>query len=260
MEELLLLSTIAVLGTLIALKFKGVFHKIISIGLTISILFVWLSAWIGREYYNFSMTGIMIFLFVAPLLLAIATIIYGLTVKQLNKLEKISITTTGVFFTIFGISNLMHFPFAEQIRLLMIVPIIITLTTFIKGRKITREMSFMLFWLFYATLIFILLPHLSIMDVKINIFDVPKLIFPILGILFSFVSCFISIGYMKKVDSVLVIYDKLLDELPEKYKRSHIDKTYIKGSFKIKRSYIICYSMFLLLLILCIILIIAEIK
>ena len=141
---LLLLSVVAIIGTLIASKFEGVYHKIISVGLAVSILLLW--------------TGNVHFIpgnFIAVTLLSIATFVYGLTVRGLNKFEKLNITTMGVFLAVSFISKLMYYPFAGQIKLSMIVPIIITLVTFIKGKKLTREMSFMIFWLFYATFEFV---------------------------------------------------------------------------------------------------------
>ena len=82
--EKLLLSIIAVLGTFTAFKFKGIYHKVISIGLTISVLIVWT----GNKYV---ITGS----FITITLLTITSFIYGLTVKELNNFEKISITTMG---------------------------------------------------------------------------------------------------------------------------------------------------------------------
>jgi len=139
-----ILSIIAVLGIFIAFKFKGMYHKIISIGLTVSVLLLWTS---NNYFITIS--------FITVVLLTIATFVYGLTVKELNNFEKISIATMGVFLAISSIFKMQHLPLAGLIRLSMIVPIIITLVTFIKGKKITKEMSFMIFWLFYATLEFL---------------------------------------------------------------------------------------------------------
>jgi hypothetical protein len=138
--EKLIISAVAILGTLIAIKFNGLFHKLIAIGLTISVLLVWT----GNKYI---ITGSFIVLFV----LTVATFIYGLTVKDLTKIEKISIVALGLFLTISSIFKLFHLPGSGIIKLSMIVPIFLTLATFVKGRKLTREMSFMIFWLVYAT-------------------------------------------------------------------------------------------------------------
>src|SRR5690606_15981894 len=106
----------------------------------ISVLLVWT----GNKYI---ITGS----FIGLAILTITTFIYGLTVKDLNRIEKISITTIGLFLTISSFFKLLHLPGAGIIKLTMAVPIIITLATFVKGGKLTREMSFMIFWLTYAT-------------------------------------------------------------------------------------------------------------
>jgi hypothetical protein len=89
--------------------------------------------------------------FIGLTILTITTFIYGFTVNDLNRLEKINIITMGLFLTVSSIFKLLHFPGAGEIKLSMAVPIIIALATFVKGRKLTREMSFMIFWLVYAT-------------------------------------------------------------------------------------------------------------
>jgi hypothetical protein len=137
--ERIILTLAAILGLLIAFKFKGIFHRVISIGLTISALI----CWAGSKYiYGVSLAMIM--------LLSIVTLIYGLTVKGVSNFEKINVTTMGLFLTIDVIFILFHFPGAGIISMLMAIPIIITLTTFIKKRKLTKEMSFMIFWLVIA--------------------------------------------------------------------------------------------------------------
>ena len=142
--EKLLLSVVAILGTLIAFKFKGIYHKIISVGLTISILLLWT----GNSYFITSSSIVIS-------LLTIATFVYGLTARELSKFERLSVTIMGVFLAVNFIFKLMHYPLAGQIKLSMIVPIIITLATLIKGKKLTKEMCFMIFWLFYATFNFL---------------------------------------------------------------------------------------------------------
>ena len=137
--EQLIISAVAVLGTLISLKFKGFVHKAISIGLTISVLLVWTSN-------RYIITGS----FILFTLLSIITLFYGLTVKNSNKVEKISIMIMGFFLTISSVFKLFHYFGTEIIQLSLIVPIIITLTAIIRSRQLTREMSFMIIWLVYA--------------------------------------------------------------------------------------------------------------
>ena len=142
--EKLIISAVAILGTLIAIKFKGLFHKVIAFGLTISVLLLWTDN-------QFMITGS----FIALAILTITTFIYGLKDKDSNKIEKISIITMGLFLTISSFLKLLHLPGAGVINLSIAVPIVITLVSFVKARKLTREMSFMIFWLVYATFEFI---------------------------------------------------------------------------------------------------------
>jgi hypothetical protein len=142
--ERLVLTAVVVLGIIIAFAFKGFFHKGISIGLAISILLLW-----SDNQYIITSS------FILFLILTITTFIYGLTVKGISKFEKIGIITMGLFLIINFLSKLLHFPGANIMKLSMAVPIIITLASFLKGRKLTKEMSFMVVWLFYVILEFI---------------------------------------------------------------------------------------------------------
>ena len=143
----LILLVVTILGNIIAFKFKGLFHKVISIGLTISVWGLTISALLLIGTDNaYIITGS----FITITLLSITTFIYGLTIKEVNNFEKISIITMFFFLIVISFFQLFHWPFAGLIKLSMIIPIIITLTAFIKGRRLTKEMSFMIFWLFYV--------------------------------------------------------------------------------------------------------------
>ena len=142
----IILTAVAILGIITAFQFKGLFHKIISIGLAIPIVLAIpiLLFWENRYIATGS--------FILFLTLPITTFIYGITVKEINKFEKIGIITMGLFLTVSLVFKWLHFPGESIIKLSMAVPIIITLATYLKGRKLTKEMSFMVYWLFYAVL------------------------------------------------------------------------------------------------------------
>lgn len=137
--EKLLISSSTLLGILLALNFKGRFHRVITFGLTISLLLVWTS-----NLYIISGS------FVAFVVLSITTFIYGITVSGLTKLEKISIMTTGLMLTINSSFKLLHLPWEVATKLSLAIPIILTFATYVIGRKLTREMSFMIIWWVYA--------------------------------------------------------------------------------------------------------------
>jgi hypothetical protein len=143
MITLIILTAVAILGIFIAFKFKGIVHRIISIGIAISLLF----AWIGNDMVTL---GLMTFI-----LLSIVTFIYGLIVKEIDVLKKIGIVTMGFLLSIGLIFKLLHLPYADIMKLLMIIPIIVTLMVFNKNQP-TKEISFMMFWLVYAVLEFLM--------------------------------------------------------------------------------------------------------
>jgi hypothetical protein len=90
----------AFIATLIAVQFKGLFHKVITFGLTISVILAWATG--NRE--------IALACFILFAMMTILTFIYGLTVKDLNRIEKISIITMGFFMIINSFSKLLHLP------------------------------------------------------------------------------------------------------------------------------------------------------
>ena len=130
--------SVAILGLFIAFKFKGVFHKIISIGLFISALFLWT----GGAHFTLTIC-----------LLSIATFLYGLIINELDTLEKTCILLISGLLAVRLVIKLMALPFAGLtgiMKLSMCVPILLTFAVFIRNRKLTREMSFMFYWLLYA--------------------------------------------------------------------------------------------------------------
>ena len=137
--EIILLSLVAILGVFIALKFKGLFHRVISIGLAISVLL----ALTGNPW-------VKTLVFYAFTLLLFAIFVYSFKVKGLRKIEKISITSMGLILFLSSVFKLFHLPGGAPMKLLMLVPIILTLGTFLKYRRLTKEMGFMLFCLVYA--------------------------------------------------------------------------------------------------------------
>jgi hydrogenase/urease accessory protein HupE len=142
--EKLLISSSTLIGTLIALNFKGRFHRAITFALTISLLLVWTSN-------LYIITGS----FVAFVVLSITTFIYGITVSGLTKLEKISIISMGLMLTINSSFKLLHLPGEGVIKLSLAIPIVLTFATYAIGRKLTREMSFMIIWWVYAVVDFL---------------------------------------------------------------------------------------------------------
>lgn len=138
MENIVFL-TIAFFGILIARKFEGRFHYVLSLGLFITILLL-------LTGHPTSMNLGMIL----SVLLSITTFIYGLKMPDLNKNESISIMIAGMFISINILFKLYNWPWATQLRISLSISIVVSILYFLKNRKLTREMSFMIFWLAYS--------------------------------------------------------------------------------------------------------------
>ena len=100
---------------------------------------------------------------------------------------------------------------------------------------------------FYITLIFMVLPYIATgVGVDISSFQIVKVIFPVIGCVLAVFSFFISSGYIKKVDAVIERYDTLIEYLPEQYRRREFHDRHVRGIYRIKRSYLICYALLVL--------------
>jgi hypothetical protein len=141
--EKIALSIIAILGLITALKFKGIFHKVISIGITLAILITWIKS------------DIVLFIsYILLLIFAIVTSIYGLKAKELRTIERNSIITMGGFLAIYFTFAILHLPGGGIMKILLLIPIVLTIISYRKHRKLTKEMSFLFFWLVMACIEF----------------------------------------------------------------------------------------------------------
>jgi len=140
----IILSIIAILGLLTAFKFKGIFHKLISIGITLAILITWVKIPI-----------IMTISIMIMLIMAIATFIYGLWARDLRKIERNSLVTMGGFLAIHLTFSILHLPGAEKANIMLLIPIVLTIISYRKHRELTKEMSFLFFWLVMACIEFV---------------------------------------------------------------------------------------------------------
>lgn len=116
------------------------------------------------------------------------------------------------------------------------------------------------FKFYYAVLIIILLPNL-VDYFQLHIPNLPIVIFRIIGLFFSFIFLYISIGYVIRLQSIGITYQNIINKLPEEYRREKIKNITIKNIhvgkiFSLNLSYIICFTLFLSLFFLSIILII----
>lgn len=111
-----------------------------------------------------------------------------------------------------------------------------------------------IFQFYFAILILILFPNLTCyFEMSLPL---PNALFRIIGLLFSVVLLYISIGYVIRFQAIGDTYQLLINKLPEEYRRRRIDAYKIGRFFSLKMTYLICVSLFLTLFVLAIVLLI----
>jgi hypothetical protein len=89
-------------------------------------------------------------------------------------------------------------------------------------------------YLFWATLIVMLLPFAA-KYLQINIPDkLPQFLFPLIGIIMSFLFIIISQAYAIRLTAVGKGYYNLIDKLPEEFRRNTVEVEYLQGKIKPK--------------------------
>ncbi len=145
MTEKIFLSIVSIIMAYRVLNQQGLFNKIITGGLMFGILLTWFSS--------------TLFVTIGFLVYSIATllvIIYSFTEKHLSKLDSGIIFTTGLIVLIRKIGMVMHMKYANEITLLMIIPVIgFVLFSFISKENSKKENSFMTILAVDCLLVFI---------------------------------------------------------------------------------------------------------
>ena len=99
---------------------------------------------------------------------------------------------------------------------------------------------------FYVTIVIIFLPNIAGF-IGIELPNIPKVIFPIFGILLSCVFLYVSMGYAKRLEAIVKTYQHLINLLPTDLRRYSLDSPKIKHGklFRAKMSVVLCLLMFL---------------
>jgi hypothetical protein len=133
MTERIILSIVTVTMLLLTIKQQGLFNKIIIIGLTIGVLITWVG-----------LPLIILMGFSIYTLCSLLTIIYSFTQKHLLFFEKVIISLTGFIVLIGNIFAIQHWPFANQIKVIMVIPVLAYFSLLIFTKmKINKETGFM---------------------------------------------------------------------------------------------------------------------
>lgn len=136
----LLLTCSAIIGVLISLRYKGIFHKVISIGLGISILVVWLNNTIltTKSFYSLFVWGIL-------------TVMYGYNAKKLTPAEKGGIVSMGWMILLSTTFKIQHWPGSNIVHFLFLLPIAVYIFGLLRQKnRLRKDISFMLTWMVYG--------------------------------------------------------------------------------------------------------------
>ena len=133
MTERIILSIVAISMFLLTMQKQGQFQKIITGALTVGILITWIGL---QSLVTF---GFVVFTFASAL-----TIVYIFTQKHLLTIEKILIGVTGLIVFIGNIFGIMNWPYGNEIKILMFIPLITFIFLLIKtNMKSKSEIGFM---------------------------------------------------------------------------------------------------------------------
>ena len=122
MTERIILSIVSIIMLALSLK-KGDKQSIIfTIGLTIGILITWSRVPV-----------VMTIGLVTYMLTALMIVINSLRMKELSNLNQVTIIFSGIWTLGANLFSIMHWPYADEIRLSMIIPIIFYIISLIYG-------------------------------------------------------------------------------------------------------------------------------
>ena len=118
------------------------------------------------------------------------------------------------------------------------------------------------FRFYYAALIVILLPNISV-PLQISLPPIPNLIYRLIGLCISIIFLYVSLGYAIRLHIISKSYRCILDKLPPEYKQKTFDDFKSKGInlaklFKPRLGYIVCITLFLSLFLLAFLFIIFD--
>lgn len=132
MTERIIISTISLLMLALTIK-KGDKQSIfLNLGLTLGILITWINIPIIITF------GMVIYMLTA-LVIAFAS----LRNKDLSKLKQVTIILSGIWAFTTNLFSIMHWPFADEIRLSMIIPIVFYTISLLNGISKRKEFGYL---------------------------------------------------------------------------------------------------------------------
>jgi hypothetical protein len=132
MTERLILSIAAIIMLVYTIKRGDKRTILLTAGLTLGILIIW--------------TDILIVIISGMIInMVTALMIVGMNLKNkgLNKLYKTAIVLAGIITFVSNMSSIMHLPYAQFVRISMIIPIGLFIVSLIKGIAKRKEFGYL---------------------------------------------------------------------------------------------------------------------
>jgi len=132
MIERIILSIVAIVMLILTIQRKERLSIVLTSGLTLGILIIW--------FGNLMLIRVGMLTY---LISALWIMLYGLKKKELLTYEKLIISLTGLFAVIANLFELMHYPYAYEIGLSMIIPLVLFLFALVRGLIRKCKLGFM---------------------------------------------------------------------------------------------------------------------
>ena len=132
MTERIILTIVSIAMLILTIQKKEKYSIILTCGLTLGIIITW------TRIPIIITSGILIYM-ITTLLITF----YGIRKKELLKSEKIIISITGIWPFIAKVFAFNHYPYTNEIRLSMIIPLLLYLILIGKGIIKKKECGFM---------------------------------------------------------------------------------------------------------------------
>lgn len=132
MTERIILSIAAIIMLVYTIKTGDKRTILLTAGLTIGILVIW------TDILIVIIAGMIINMVTALIIVAM-----NLKNKCLNKLDKTAIVLAGIFTFVSNMSSVMHLPYAQFVRISMIIPIGLFIVSLINGIAKRKEFGYL---------------------------------------------------------------------------------------------------------------------
>jgi hypothetical protein len=132
MTERAILSIVALIMLALTLKRGDKLSIVLTAGLTLGIVVTW------AGLPTLTTVGLILYM-----LIGLVVSLYNLKNKELHQLNRTTIVVAGIFAFGASLFSLMHWPYAEEIRLSRIIPVVLYLVSLFNGMIKRKEIGYL---------------------------------------------------------------------------------------------------------------------